>query len=262
MNKKPVYHSIPQSRIASFDVYAIAQSKHHVAGLLEFDVTEARHKLKELKRNGENVSFTAWILKMIATTLEQHPETAAFKVSRKKLVLFPAINISMVVEKEIDGKKVPIPMVIQNANQKSIQEIWSAIEEARNLALNTRDIVINRKAGFRERMYYRLPGFLRRTIWRIMLGNPKLAYKNMGNVSVTSVGMIGNINGWFLHRSVHPVSFGIGAIIKKPLVVNNTIQIREVMNVTVLLDHDVVDGAPMVRFIKDLTRQIESGTGL
>jgi pyruvate/2-oxoglutarate dehydrogenase complex dihydrolipoamide acyltransferase (E2) component len=79
----------------------------------------------------------------------------------------------------------------------------------------------------------------------------------MGNAVVTSVGMMGLINGWFIHRSVHPVSFGIGSVIKKPSVVGDEIKIREILNMTVLLDHDVIDGAPMVRFLNDLTRIIE-----
>jgi pyruvate/2-oxoglutarate dehydrogenase complex dihydrolipoamide acyltransferase (E2) component len=81
----------------------------------------------------------------------------------------------------------------------------------------------------------------------------------MGNVMITSVGMIGRINGWFIHTSVHPLSFGIGSILKKPVVIDNEIKIREILNMTILVDHDVIDGAQMVRFLKELTRQIESG---
>jgi len=90
-----------------------------------------------------------------------------------------------------------------------------------------------------------------------MLGNPRIAYKRMGNAVITSVGMMGKINGWFIHRSIHPISFGIGSIIKKPVVIDNEIKIREILNMTVLVDHDTVDGAPMVRFLNDLTKQIE-----
>jgi pyruvate/2-oxoglutarate dehydrogenase complex dihydrolipoamide acyltransferase (E2) component len=92
-----------------------------------------------------------------------------------------------------------------------------------------------------------------------MLSNPGFAYKKMGNAAVTSVGMIGKVNGWFIHRSVHPVSFGIGSVIKKPVVIDNEIRIRDILNMTVLVDHDLVDGAPMVRMLKDLTIYIETG---
>ena len=81
----------------------------------------------------------------------------------------------------------------------------------------------------------------------------------MGNVAVTSIGMIGKINGWFIHKSVHPISFGVGSILKKPVVIDNEIKIREILNMTILIDHDVIDGAPMVRFLNDLTHYLETG---
>jgi len=33
----------------------------------------------------------------------------------------------------------------------------------------------------------------------------------------------------------------------------------KVLNMTILADHDVMDGAPMVRFLNDLTNYIEKG---
>ncbi len=79
---------------------------------------------------------------------------------------------------------------------------------------------------------------------------------------ITSVGMIGRINGWFIHTSVHPLSFGIGSVLKKPVVIDNRVEIREILNMTILVDHDVIDGGQMVRFLKELTRQIENGEEL
>lgn len=40
---------------------------------------------------------------------------------------------------------------------------------------------------------------------------------------------------------------------------DNDIKIREILNMTILIDHDVIDGAPMVRFLNDLTKYIETG---
>ena len=86
-----------------------------------------------------------------------------------------------------------------------------------------------------------------------------MAFRKMGNVVVTSVGMMGKINGWFIQKSIHPVSFGIGSVIRKPLAVGSEVRIREVLNMTVLIDHDIIDGAPMVRVLDDLTSYIENG---
>jgi pyruvate/2-oxoglutarate dehydrogenase complex dihydrolipoamide acyltransferase (E2) component len=34
------------------------------------------------------------------------------------------------------------------------------------------------------------------------------------------------------------------------------------LNMTILIDHDVVDGAPVARFINELTENIKNGIGL
>ena len=95
-----------------------------------------------------------------------------------------------------------------------------------------------------------------------MLRHPRLAFKKMGNVAITSIGMIGNVSGWFIPISVHPICFGISNITKKPIVIGNKIEIREILNMTILIDHDVIDGSPMARFISNLSRNIEKGYGL
>ncbi|MCX6303536.1 MAG: hypothetical protein NT040_01070 [Bacteroidetes bacterium] len=37
---------------------------------------------------------------------------------------------------------------------------------------------------------------------------------------------------------------------------------RIVHMMTILFDHDVFDGAPMARFIRDLSKNLKTGTGL
>lgn len=49
---------------------------------------------------------------------------------------------------------------------------------------------------------------------------------------------------------------------KKPAVVDDTIAIREELNIAILLDHDVIDGAPVARFISNLTDNIQKGIKL
>lgn len=259
MVKDFTVRKIPGSRIATFDIFSIGLKKHHIVALLEFDVTESRRKLHEQRRKGSFVSFNAWLIKVIGSTLAKHPEATAYLSGKRKMVIFNDINISILVEKTIGGEKVPVPVIIENTEVRSASEITSEIEKAKATEMSAGDIVVNRGTTLPERIYYHAPGFVRRLVWRVMLGNPSTAYKKMGNVVVTSVGMVGRVNGWFIHRSVHPVSFGIGSVIKKAVVVNEDIRVREILNMTILVDHDLVDGAPMVRLLKDLTRSIENG---
>lgn len=259
MNSKYHHQKFPQSRIASFDVYAVGRMKHHVAALLEVDVTDSRKKLKELRKQGRDVSMNAWLIKAICATLQKNPEAAAFLSGRRKLITFEDVNISLLVEREVEEQLVPIPLFLEKADKKTPEEITRLIKDARNKAMQEEDIVLGRKTKMYERAYYYLPGFLRRVVWRYMISRPKLAYRKMGNVVVTSLLMMRQVRGWFIHRSVHPLSFGIGSIIKKPVVHADEIKIREILHMTVLMDHDVIDGAPMARFVHDLTGEIEKG---
>jgi pyruvate/2-oxoglutarate dehydrogenase complex dihydrolipoamide acyltransferase (E2) component len=253
------FQKIVSTRIATFDIFEVGMGKHHISAMLEFDVTESRAKLRELRKKGVSVSFNAWLIKVIATVLEKYPEAAAYVYNRKKLIIFEDINVSLIVEKKTGDTKVPIPLVIEKANRKSAAEISGEIESAKKQDMKRGDIVLKQQSSAYQRLYYHLPGFIRRLFWIVLLKNPKAAFRTMGNVSVTSVGMIGKVNGWFIHRSVHPVSFGVGSVLVKPVVKNNEITPREILNMTVLVDHDVIDGAPMVRFLGDLTEFIENG---
>lgn len=259
MTNSYTYQKIARSRIATFDTFSVALHKHHINAILEFDVTEGRAKLRDLRKKGINVTFNAWLIKVIGIVLHRYPEAAAYLYSKKRLIIFDNINVSLIVEKKIGDSKVPIPLVIEKVNEKTALEISQEIEKAKGQKLTSTDIVLNKQSNSHERFYYVLPGFLRRLFWRIFLKFPKSAYKTMGNVAVTSVGMIGKINGWFIHKSIHPVSFGIGSILKKPVVIHNEIKIREILNMTILIDHDVIDGAPMVRLLEDLTDYLETG---
>ena len=132
---------IVRSRIATFDIFAVGMRRHHISAMLEFDVTESRLKLRGLRKKGVSVSFNAWLIKVIATVLEKSPEAAAYICNKKKLIVFDDINVSVIVEKKIGEKRVPIPLVIEKANKKTAAEITGEIESAKNQELRHNDIV-------------------------------------------------------------------------------------------------------------------------
>lgn len=261
-NRTYSYRKFPASRIATADVYSAGVLRHHVNALLEIDVTDSRLKIRELKRSGKHVSFTGWIIYEISRSIAAFPETAAYLAGKRRLMLFHDVNISTMVEKEVEGMKVPIALTIEKANEKGVQDITSELVQAQKRDFSKKDLVLHRSSTMYERLYVRMPGMLRRLVWRYLTGHPRLAFQKMGNVIVTSLSMAGRINGWFIHKTVHPISFGIGSVIRKPVVVNDEIKAREVLNMTILMDHDVIDGAPMVRFVNELVRRIETGVGL
>jgi pyruvate/2-oxoglutarate dehydrogenase complex dihydrolipoamide acyltransferase (E2) component len=61
---------------------------------------------------------------------------------------------------------------------------------------------------------------------------------------------------------MHTLGLTIGGMAEKPGVVEGRVEIREYLCVTVSVDHDIIDGAPEVRFIRRLKELVESGYGL
>jgi pyruvate/2-oxoglutarate dehydrogenase complex dihydrolipoamide acyltransferase (E2) component len=84
----------------------------------------------------------------------------------------------------------------------------------------------------------------------------------MGTVMITAVGMIGRFNGWVVPVSIHPLCFALGSVVKKPGVVKNNIEIRDYMYMSILVDHDIIDGAPAIRALSKLSKLIENAHGL
>ena len=262
MKKISVTETFPRSRIATKDVYRVAASRNHVAALLELDVTLAREKIRLARKAGRDISFNGWLIRVIATALQMHPQATAFACGKQKIMIFRDVNISVMVEKETEGKRVPIPLLIEKAGEKTPEQITRIIREAREKSTGKQDIVLHRKPGPGEKLYYYLPGFLRRMVWKIMLKNPGFVFDKMGNAVVTSLNASKKLNGWFIHRSIHPVSFGIGAVLKKPVAVNSQVLIRDILNLTILMDHNVMDGVPMAKFASSFSRLVEEGHDL
>ena len=74
--------------------------------------------------------------------------------------------------------------------------------------------------------------------------------------------MAGRGGGWGLAPAGQSVLLIVGGISRKPAVIDGRIEPRDMLDLTVTFDHDVVDGAPAARFVKRLVELIESGYGL
>ncbi|MBU4253236.1 MAG: 2-oxo acid dehydrogenase subunit E2 [Acidobacteria bacterium] len=53
------------------------------------------------------------------------------------------------------------------------------------------------------------------------------------------------------------LNIGVGGISKKPGVHQGEIAIREYLDLTISIDHDVVDGAPAARFVQNFRTLLE-----
>jgi len=217
--------------------------KNAIHCVTKIDVTRARIFHKEhLNKTGEKLSFTGFIIKCFAQTIEEFPEMNSF-IRRNKLVLLEDINISVLVEREIDGKKVPEPLGLKKVQGKSVKQISDEIREAQNNSGNE----IGNLTG--STWINLIPGFLLKTFIRIADRNIKMAIR-YGKIAVTAVGMFSNSASWFIPHGTATVLLTIGSITKENfLSEDGSVESKEMLHLTASFDHEIIDGAPAARFM-------------
>jgi len=98
---------------------------------------------------------------------------------------------------------------------------------------------------------------------RVIKMNPTIPVSMTGTVGITAVGMFGKgHSGWGFETTQHSLDLVIGSIAWKPVVVEGQIVPREILNLTLVFNHEVIDGGPAARFTKRLVELIENGYGL
>jgi pyruvate/2-oxoglutarate dehydrogenase complex dihydrolipoamide acyltransferase (E2) component len=236
---------------------------HSIYGLLEVDVTAPRKFIAEHKASsGESLSFTAFLAVCLARAVEEHKEVQACLKGRRQLVVFDDVNIGLMVEHKAGGKGALMGHVIQGANRKTYRQIHEEIRSVQSAPLPPSR---GMPSWFRSAMLLPWPlsrlfmALLRRARRR----DPTSFVSMGGTVAITSVGMFGGgHSGWGLTPTPQSLGLVVGGIAWKPAVVEGRIEPREILNLTVSFDHDVVDGAPATRFTRRLVELIESGYGL
>ncbi|MCB1429702.1 MAG: 2-oxo acid dehydrogenase subunit E2, partial [Nitratireductor sp.] len=109
------------------------------------------------------------------------------------------------------------------------------------------------------------PAFIRKLVWWWSRRSPQFRKDSMGTVHVTAVGMFadGFDAGWAIPVAPWPLILTIGTISKRlQRMPDGEDGVAEFINLTLTIDHDVVDGAPATRFLVHFKQLLESGDGL
>ncbi|WP_254766491.1 2-oxo acid dehydrogenase subunit E2 [Salinilacihabitans rarus] len=246
----------PRRRRGTVDAMRAAGRRSDVHGLVEFDVTEARRRVRDrAERTGEDRSFTAFLVFCLARALDDHPDLNAYRDWRGRIVRFDDVDVMVVVEVDLDGTRIGVPHVVRAANRRSLRSIHDEIRTAQT------DPAERRLPGPAS-LALRLPGPVRRLFFRLPRWFPRRWKRVAGTVAVTSVGMFGTGGGWGITPTNYTLQLTVGGIDRKPGVVDGEIEPREYLSVTATFDHDVVDGAPAARFLERLRELVEGADGL
>jgi len=254
---------LPPGRRVWLNTLDMSWPAHAIYGLLEVDVTLPRQFIAEQKaRTGEALSFTGFLVYCLARAVDEDKGVQACLKGRKQLVIFDNVGVGLMVEGKIGEKKALMGHVIRGANCKSYREIHDEIRRVQSAPVPTGR---GMPSWFRSAMLlpWPLSRLVKALLGMVMRHDPATLVSMTGTVEVTSVGMFGGgHSGWGLTPTGNSLGLVVGGTAWKPAVVDWRIEPRQILNLTVMFNHDVIDGGPATRFTRRLVELIESGYGL
>lgn len=251
--------AVPWARRLVIDAGRAARRRHAIHGLIEVDVTSARGALqRHLETTGENLSFTAFVTSCVARAVAADPTVQAYRDFRGREVIFDQVDIGLPVEVDLDGTSFAFTHVLRDAGRRTVPELS---EEIRAVKADPQLSPSVHKAPWAH-AYLMLPGFART---RLLGALHRLPYRQRalaGTVGVTAVGMFGAGGGWGIAFQLHTLSIVIGGITRRPVLFQGRLVERDWLQLTISVDHDVVDGAPTARFVRRLRELLTASDGI
>lgn len=218
---------IPLPRVRKLIADHMVKSKQtspHVTTFDECDFTRLvefreRHVERIEKDHGVRVTYMPFIVVAACKALKEFPYMNA-SMTNDKIIIKHYYNIGIAVARE-SGLIVP---VIKNADQKNVIQITKELKELGDKARNERLMPTDIEDG---------------------------------TFSLTNAGGYGALNSTPIISQPQVAILGIHAIQKRPVVRDNQIVIRDMMNMGLSFDHRLIDGHYAVQFLRRLIGYIE-----
>jgi pyruvate/2-oxoglutarate dehydrogenase complex dihydrolipoamide acyltransferase (E2) component len=222
----------------------------HMHGLVDVDVTEAHRHIRSLR---PAPSFTAYVVACVARAVAMHPEMHAYRDWRGRLVLARHVDVAVLVETSTPAGPVPVGHVIHDADLRRFEDISAEIRAVQANRSNSSSRRLFDRSAVAARIPGAIPAFL-----SVMRRSVRL-HAATGTVAVSSLGMFAGGGGFGIGvPTLLTLGVTVGGMSERPRVVNGRIQARQILDLTISVDHSVVDGAPAARFVAELRELMES----
>ncbi|MGJ3220820.1 dihydrolipoamide acetyltransferase family protein [Geobacillus thermoleovorans] len=204
---------VPLTGIRKAIAKAMVRSTRTIPQVTHFGEADATRLVQHRRRiqplaeqQGVKLTYLAYVVKALAAVLKKYPMlNASLDEEREEIVIHEFIHIGFAVDTD-RGLLVP---VIRDADQKSLFQIAKEIEE----------LTAKARAG---------------TIQAVEMSGGTCTVSNIGSAN----------GSWFTPIIHYPQSclLGIGKVEKKPVVVDDSIEIASVMPLSLTYDHRLIDG--------------------
>jgi pyruvate dehydrogenase E2 component (dihydrolipoamide acetyltransferase) len=187
---------------------------------MDVDVTELVRIRDRLKALRVNVSYTDMLIAVTAKALKETPLLNSIW-TEEGLFIKEAVNIGIAVALD-EGLIVP---VVHNADALSLEEInWKR----------------------------------RELIEKVKSGTLDAAEMSGGTFTITNLGMFEIDSFTAIINQPESGILAVGRIREVPTVVDGTVTVHPMVNLSLTYDHRAVDGAPAAKFLQSIKRYIET----
>lgn len=217
----------PMRRAIAEHMVRSERTAPHVTTVMEVDMSgvvacRATQRPAFTAREGIDLSFVPFVVEAVVQSLREHPRLNAVW-DEERIIHRGAIHIGVAVGLE-DGLVVP---VIRHADHLSLVGLAHAVaelvEKARAGGLKPDDL-----AG--------------------------------GTFTVNNPGAFGSLSSTPILVQPQVAILSMEAIVKRPVVVDDMIAIRSMMNLSLSFDHRALDGLAGARFLQAVKRRLEAVT--
>ena len=215
----------PMRRIIAENMLKSATQVPQAWTMVEADVTglvQLREgaKAEFRRREGVNLTYLPFVLKTVAESLKES-RLLNSSLDGDSIVLKGRINLGVAIATP-DGLVVP---VVHDADTLGVASLAKAVE----------DVAARAREG-------------------------KLALDDVqgGTFTVNNTGALGSVLGKPLINYPQAAIMNTEAIVKRPVVINEAIAIRSIMNLCLTFDHRVLDGAEAGAFLASVKRRLEA----
>jgi pyruvate/2-oxoglutarate dehydrogenase complex dihydrolipoamide acyltransferase (E2) component len=224
-------------------------------GLVDVDVTRAN---RLLAAHDPPSSLTAFVVASVARAAAAHPDVHAYRNWRGQLVTHDHVDVATLVEIMTATGVFALPHVLRDADVRDVADPSVELHSVK------REPTTSSSGRWLERaapLGTRIPGAV--PAMYAVMARSVAARQRVGTVAVTAVGMFAGGGGFGLTPlTLASLQVVVGGMSERPRAVHGHIEIRDVLDLTVSVDHNVVDGAPATRFAAELRALLESAAVL
>lgn len=200
------------------------QNIPHFSYVEAVDVTELEAWRQQLNQHWAeqrgHLTLLPFLVRALCLAIKEHPEVnARYDVAQEIIEQYTDVHIAIAIQTD-EGLKVP---VLQSAQQLSLWQTARAIVELAKAA----------RAGQGD-------------------------LKAKSTISLSSLGALGGLMATPIINSPEVAIVGVNKQIRTPVVMNDQIQIRTMMNLSSSFDHRIVDGMQAAQFIQTVRSMLEA----